>query len=184
MLTFARANFDSPDLTIREHIGSLCPSKSNLSTACVSLLTYLSPKITRRQNLLNTETSLSTQKLKERIVASLNARYRKTGMNDAVSWRGIWIEFGVAEEDFCKALNAAAEERPRALIVFTDSDHIKLNLKVRSDTRVPSDNMRSKAGISEALTSRFFRIFAFGKGKPRQAETQLESTPSSTSAEH
>lgn len=133
---------------------------------------------------MNTETSLSTQKLKERIVASLNARYRKTGMNDAVSWRGIWIEFGVAEEDFCKALNAAAEERPRALIVFTDSDHIKLNLKVRSDTRVPSDNMRSKAGISEALTSRFFRIFAFGKGKPRQAETQLESTPSSTSAEH
>jgi hypothetical protein len=133
---------------------------------------------------LNTETSLATQKLKERIIGILEGRYRKTGMNDAVSWRGIWIEFGVAEEDFCKALNAAAEERPQAAIVFTDSDHIKLNRKVRSDTRVTPGNVTSTAVTSEALTTRFFRIFAFGKGKPRQAETQLGSTPSSTSAEH
>lgn len=133
---------------------------------------------------MNTETSLATQKLKERIIGILEGRYRKTGMNDAVSWRGIWIEFGVAEEDFCKALNAAAEERPQAAIVFTDSDHIKLNRKVRSDTRITPGNVTSTAVTSEALTTRFFRIFAFGKGKTRQAETQLGSTPSSTSAEH
>jgi hypothetical protein len=75
---------------------------------------------------VNAETSFITQKLKERIIKTLDGRYRKTGMNDAVSWRGIWIEFAVAEEEFCKALNAAAEEHPQAAIVFTDSDHIKL----------------------------------------------------------
>jgi hypothetical protein len=58
---------------------------------------------------LNVEVSLITLKLKERIVAYLENQYRKTGTNDAVSWRGIWIESGATEEEFRKALNAAAE---------------------------------------------------------------------------
>jgi hypothetical protein len=83
---------------------------------------------------------MNANKLKERIIKNLEDRYRKTGMNDAVSWRGIWIELGATEEDFCEALRAAAEARGQAEIVFTDSDHIKLvpkyDLTPKSHTRV------------------------------------------------
>ena len=124
-----------------------------------------------------TETSLITQKLKERIIGILEARYRQTGTNDAVSWRGIWIVFGITEEDFCEALNAALAD-PRPAIVFTDSDHIKLNLKARSDVRVTAES--AKAVHAEALTARFLRIFGFGKRNMPEDGTHLKSTPSST----
>lgn len=61
-------------------------------------------------------------RLKEKIVKYLQERYRKTGVNSPVSWRMIWIELGVAEKDFSKALQAAAED-----IVMIDDDQIKLS---------------------------------------------------------
>jgi hypothetical protein len=61
-------------------------------------------------------------RLKERIVESLHDRYRKTGINAPVSWRTIWIEMAVTEEDFSKALQAAED-----YIVFVDDDQIKLS---------------------------------------------------------
>ena len=84
---------------------------------------------------MDAEISLITHKLKEQIVCFLGANHARMGMNEPVSWRGIWIEFGVDENEFCAALNAAVQEDSPA-IVFTDSDHIKLNLKVRSETKV------------------------------------------------
>ena len=52
---------------------------------------------------------LSTAKLKERIIKYLQTRYRKTGVNTPISWRAIWIELGATEENFSKALQAAAD---------------------------------------------------------------------------
>jgi hypothetical protein len=78
-----------------------------------------------RELFLNTDMSLVTLKLKERIVRYLENRYRKIGKNDAVSWRGIWIESGTTEEEFRKALCAAAETE----ILFVDSDHIRLRCR-------------------------------------------------------
>ena len=60
-------------------------------------------------------------RLEERIVKYLQQRYRKTGGNSPVSWREIWIELGVTEEDFSKALKAAGND-----ILIVDKDHIKL----------------------------------------------------------
>ena len=112
---------------------------------------------------MNLEISLITLKLKERIIKTLEDRYRKTGMNDAVSWRGIWIELGATEEDFCNALKAAAETRGHAEIVFTDSDHIKLGSKVGFNTRIThASGVSSKAAASEqvyGLAVRFIRFF-------------------------
>ena len=87
---------------------------------------------------LNVEVSLVTLKLKQRIVAYLENQYRKTG-TDAVSWRGIWIESGATEEEFRKALNAAAETG----IVFTDSDHIRLRFSARLKNRLLPTNAES-----------------------------------------
>ena len=87
---------------------------------------------------MNVEVSLVTLKLKQRIVAYLENQYRKTG-TDAVSWRGIWIESGATEEEFRKALNAAAETG----IVFTDSDHIRLRFSARLKNRLLPTNAES-----------------------------------------
>ncbi len=59
--------------------------------------------------------------LKEKIVKYLQERYRKTGVNSPVSWRTTWIELGVTEKDFFKALQAADDD-----ILIVDDDHIKL----------------------------------------------------------
>jgi len=118
---------------------------------------------TEERHSLNVEITLIILKLKERIIKNLEDRYRKTGMNDAVSWRGIWIELGATEEDFCKALKAAAEVRGQAEIVFTDSDHIKLGSKVGSNTKITrASGVSLKADASEqvnGLAVRFIRFF-------------------------
>ena len=72
--------------------------------------------------MVDANLTLFTLKLKERIVAHLEDRHRKIGTNDAISWRGIWIESGASEEEFRRALSAAAETE----IVFADPDHVKL----------------------------------------------------------
>src|SRR6266850_1649618 len=95
---------------------------------------------------LNVDVSLVTLKLKERIVAYLENQYRKTGTNDAVSWRGIWIESGATEEEFRKALNAAAETG----IVFTDSDHIRLRFSARVKNKLLPPNAESSNTTSAA----------------------------------
>jgi hypothetical protein len=100
---------------------------------------------------LNVEINLVTLKLKERIIKYLEDRYRKTGMNDAVSWRRIWIEFGVTEEDFCEALKAAAEAPGQAEIVFADSDHIKLGSKVALNTSSVSVTIFAELGSHPKL---------------------------------
>ena len=112
---------------------------------------------------LNIEVSLVTLKLKERIVVYLENRYRKTGTNDAVSWRGIWIESGATEEEFRKALNAAAETG----IVFTDSDHIRLRFSARLKNKLlPTNAESSNTTTSEQVYRRagmFIRLLQFGK---------------------
>jgi hypothetical protein len=81
-------------------------------------------------------------------------------MNEPVSWRGIWIEFGVDEKEFRAALNVAAQEDPPA-IVFTDSDHIKLNLKIRSEAKVTRRGTSTlETNDSVAFTRRFFGFFS------------------------
>ena len=113
---------------------------------------------------LNVEVSLVTLKLKERIVAYLENQHRKTGTNDAVSWRGIWIESGATEEEFRKALNAAAETG----IVFTDSDHIRLRFSARLKNKLlPTNAKFSNTTTSEQVYRRagmFIRLLLqFGK---------------------
>ena len=112
---------------------------------------------------LNVEVSLVTLKLKQRIVAYLENQYRKTG-TDAVSWRGIWIESGATEEEFRKALNAAAETG----IVFTDSDHIRLRFSARLKNRLlPTNAESSNTTASEQVYRRagmFIRLLLqFGR---------------------
>ena len=112
---------------------------------------------------LNVEVSLVTLKLKQRIVAYLENQYRKTG-TDAVSWRGIWIESGATEEEFRKALNAAAETG----IVFTDSDHIRLRFSARLKNKLlPTNAESSNTTTSEQVYRRagmFIRLLLqFGK---------------------
>jgi len=72
---------------------------------------------------------LSTAKLKERIIKYLQTRYRKTGVNTPISWRAIWIELGATEENFSKALQAAADADGGADDVFVDRERIKLGPK-------------------------------------------------------
>ena len=133
------------------------------------------------EKFLDAEISLITHKLKERIVSFLGATHARTGMNEPVSWRGIWIEFGVDENEFCAALNAAAQE-DRPAIVFTDSDHIKLNLKVGSEAKVTRGGAATlETDDSATLTRRFFRFFGrFSYRQPRQGERHLGSLPSKT----
>lgn len=112
---------------------------------------------------LNVEVSLVTLKLKQRIVAYLENQYRKTG-TDAVSWRGIWIESGATEEEFRKALNAAAETG----IVFTDSDHIRLRFSARLKNKLlPTNAESSNTTTSEQVYRRagmFIRLLLqFGR---------------------
>ena len=80
---------------------------------------------------------LATLRLKDRIVGYLENSYHKTGTNDAVSWRGIWIESGATEEEFREALDAAAETE----IVFADSDHIRLRLAGRLSNKPQGTNI-------------------------------------------
>ena len=118
-------------------------------------------------------TSLIILKLKERIIKNLEDRCHKTRMNDAVPWRGIWIELGVTEEDFCKALNAGARSNGPAEIVFIDSDHIKLSSKIGFNTRIErASGVILKPDASEpiyGLAVRFIRfVLHFVKEQPRQ----------------
>ena len=88
---------------------------------------------------MDADLSLSTLKLKERIIRYLENRQRKMGTNDAISWRGIWIESGATEEEFRNAMSAAAETE----IVFADTDHVRLRSALTSQrnllpTRIPS----------------------------------------------
>ena len=100
---------------------------------------------------MKTDVSLATLKLKERIVGYLQHRYHKMGTNDAVSWRGIWIESGATEEEFRAALSAAAE----AEIVFSDSDHIRLRSNGRLRNKALPTNVASlNATTSEQLYGR------------------------------
>jgi hypothetical protein len=62
-------------------------------------------------------------RLRERIVKYLQERYRRTGVNAPVSWRTIWIELSLTEDEISKALQAAADQSD---IVIVDRDHIKL----------------------------------------------------------
>ena len=113
---------------------------------------------------MNVEVSLVTLKLKQRIVAYLENQYRKTGTNDVVSWRRIWIESGATEDEFHKALNAAAETG----IVFTDSDHIRLRFSARLKNRLlPTNAESSNTTASEQVYRRagmFIRLLLqFGR---------------------
>ena len=92
---------------------------------------------------MNADLSLSTLQLKERIVRYLENRQRKMSANDAISWRGIWIESGATEEEFRSAMSAAAETE----IVFTDADHIRLRSAVTLQRNLLSTNIPSSAEV-------------------------------------
>ena len=116
---------------------------------------------------MDADLSLLTLKLKERIVKHLENRYRKVGTNDAISWRGIWIESGATEEEFRKALSAAAETD----IVFPDPDHIRLRTSRRLKHNVlPVSIEASNSTNSEQLYGRvvsLVRLFLqFGRKQP------------------
>ena len=96
-------------------------------------------------------------------------------MNDAVPWRGVWIELGVTEEDFCKALNAGAESDGPAEIVFLDADHIKLGSKTGFDAGIErASRVILKSEAAEqiyGLAVRFIRlVLHFLKEKPGRFE--------------
>jgi hypothetical protein len=120
--------------------------------------------LARRGTLVEANFSLVTLKLKERIVTHLESRYRKVGTNDAISWRGIWIESGATEEDFRRALSAAAETE----ILFPDPDHVKLRSNLTSKNNLlPTIIATSITPSSEQLYVRavsLVRLFLqFGK---------------------
>jgi hypothetical protein len=105
--------------------------------------------------------------LKERIVAHLENRYRKMGTNDAISWRGIWIESGATEEDFLRALSAAAEKE----IVFADPDYVKLrsNPGLKNNllpTNIPSSITPSSEQLYGHAVSLVRLFLQFGKKQP------------------
>ena len=123
---------------------------------------------------MKTDVSLATLKLKERIVGYLQHRYHKMGTNDAVSWRGIWIESGATEEEFRAALSAAAE----AEIVFSDSDHIRLTSNGRLRNKALPTNVASlNATTSEQLYGRtvtLIRLFLqFRKNNSSTADSPV-----------
>ena len=110
------------------------------------------------RSILNPESSLITQTLKTRIVRLLEANFKQTGKNAPVSWRGIWIESGVKEGEFCQALNAAMQDHPPA-IILVDCDHIKLNLKAPAASINTEGDTRSTTRTSAARRSRLLFIF-------------------------
>jgi len=119
------------------------------------------------ETLVDANLTLFTLKLKERIVAHLENRHRKIGTNDAISWRGIWIESGATEEEFRRALSAAAETE----IVFADPDHVKLRSNVTlKNNLMPANIVSSIMPSSEQLYGRavsLIRLFLqFGKKQP------------------
>ena len=130
--------------------------------------------------MLEVNTSLVTLKLKERIITILQSRYHKTGRNEPVTWRGIWIELGSTEEDFCKALDAASRPHGHAEIVFTDADHIKLaserlfgGERTRpSATRLP-DGSKEADGLRARLV-RFFLPFGRPGWHPQSSTEDIE----------
>jgi hypothetical protein len=88
---------------------------------------------------------LHTDKLKEGIVKYLRDRYRKTGVNAPVSWRSIWIELAVTEDEFSKALQAATDPHEgQADVVFVDRDHIRLGPKWTYSKRQNSEKTHQK----------------------------------------
>ena len=142
-------------------------------------------RLDEKGHSLKVETSLITLKLRERIIRNLEDRHRKTGMNDEVSWRGIWIELGGSEEDFCKALTAGAGSDGPAEIVFVDSDHIKLGSKVASNTKI--NEISLQAGAYEqlyGLAMRFVRFFLQFVKQHRADRTQTAKYRIGTSARH
>lgn len=118
-------------------------------------------------------TSLIILKVKDRIIKNLEDRYHKTGMNDAITWRGIWIELGVTEETFCKALKAAAGSDGPAEIVFIDSDHIKLGSTISFNRIERASGVILKPDASEQIYGvalRFIHfVLHFVKEETRQA---------------
>lgn len=138
------------DRNIRNYV----PFQGSLRTAQHSLL--LTQRNAAEEGMLvDANVSLLTLKLKERIVKHLENRYRKMGTNEAISWRGIWIESGTSEEDFRRALSAAAETE----IVFADPDHVKLrsHLRLKKDL-VPADILSSSMPSSEQLYGRALNL--------------------------
>ena len=146
----------------------LCPLPGKPAHGTVFALVDSAQLCWRGGNLcLDTDLSLVTLKLKERIVGYLESRYRKIGTNDAISWRGIWIESGANEDEFRKALTAAAETE----IVFADPDHIKLRSNSRlKDHFLPTNIVCSSTPSSEQLYGRvvtLVRLFLqFGRKQP------------------
>jgi len=120
--------------------------------------------LAEEETLVDANLTLFTLKLKERIVAHLENRHRKIGTNDAISWRGIWIESGASEEEFRRALSAAAETE----IVFADPDHVKL--RSLKNNLMPANIVSSIMPSSEQLYGRavsLVRLFLqFGKKQP------------------
>lgn len=150
---------------------SLCTAQSSLS----AVAKY-------GASMLESDTSFFTLKLGERIVKTLQSRYRRTGRNEPVTWRGIWIELGSTEEDFCKALDGATRPRGRAQIVFTDSDHIKLASEEllgsertgRSAPRLPLELPKEADGLRVRLI-RFFLPFGRSSWERHSTTDGIES---------
>ena len=108
---------------------------------------------------MDADLSLSTLKLKERIIRYLENRQRKMGTNDAISWRGIWIESGATEEEFRSAMSAAAETE----IVFTDADHVRLRSALTSQRNLLPTHIPSSEELCGRV-GRLVRLFLqFGK---------------------
>ena len=112
-----------------------------------------------RRNSLDTDLSLSTLKLKERIIRYLENRQHKMGTNDAISWRGIWIESGATEEEFRSAMSAAAETE----IVFTDADHVRLRSALTLQRVLLPTNPRSSEELCGHVGSLVRLFLQFGK---------------------
>jgi hypothetical protein len=107
---------------------------------------------------LDADLSLSTLKLKERIVRYLESRQRKLGTNDAITWRGIWIESGATEEEFRSAMSAAERE-----IVFTDADHVRLKSVLTSQRDLLPTNIPSSEELCGRVGSLVRSFLQFGK---------------------
>ena len=108
---------------------------------------------------MDTGLSLSTLKLKEQIIRYLENRQRKMGTNDAISWRGIWIESGATEEEFRSAMSAAAETE----IVFTDADHVRLRSALPLQQKLLSTNISSSEELCGRVGSLVRLFLQFGK---------------------
>jgi hypothetical protein len=108
---------------------------------------------------LDADLSLPTLKLKERIIRHLENRQRKLGTNDAISWRGIWIESGATEEEFRSAMSAAAETD----IVFIDADHVRLRSAVTLQRNLLSTNIPSSEELCGRVGNLVRLFLQFGK---------------------